>query len=189
MCEGKPNGRFETTWMEGGRRTRAERKVNWVGRYLIVTVWDVDKKPHHIAIPMGGYQCAGWRQMAEAIVGLEKAVAEGQHRNQRAGKTSRRGYESHGYEGPEAQHINVKGSTERVRLDLESRCMVGWVRGSSNGEFCLKFMEEWGKEMWKLVGELRMASMGGEKILMEFENSGEATYGLKKGRCMFRVMI
>lgn len=44
---------------------------------LLVTTWDVDKKPHFMAISKDGYECVGWRKMVEAISRLEKEVGEG----------------------------------------------------------------------------------------------------------------
>lgn len=64
--------------------------------------------------------------------------------------------------------------------------MVGEVKGVSEGTLCLRGLEKWVKEIWKLFGDVKMVDFGADKVVMEFEKPVEAETVLPLGWTMFR---
>ena len=89
----------------------------------------------------------------------------------------------------DALWLQVGGRGLRNRENGLGRCLVGsWGTGSV-GEPELQTFRKWGEHIWNLRKGLRVLSMGGPLMMLEFEDEEEAERTLKRGTRKFKDKV
>ena len=75
-CREERKGRLVKVWEEEGRKFRAERRENGVGRYILCSVVDVETKRFCLVVPEGKGLLGGWAIFSEKLWDLGVVTQE-----------------------------------------------------------------------------------------------------------------
>ena len=89
----------------------------------------------------------------------------------------------------EALWLQVGGRGLSDRKEGLGRCLVGSWGAGSVGESELQSVREWGVHSWNIRNGLKVKSMGGPFMLLEFEDENEAERTLKRGTRRFNDKV
>ena len=168
------------TWREQG------------GLYLRLEVVDLEKKRHSIIVPKGRGEKGGWVTMAEKIqqMGGFSGRKEQKQKEWCGGKL--------GMEVSYAEVVKKQKNRDRKLVRMEVRkeevqnnlrklehCIIGsWDPCSAGGED-LESLGQTMSKVWGLKGNLGLARMEKNRVLMEFEILGEAIRVMSAGNRSF----
>ncbi|RVX00178.1 hypothetical protein CK203_026678 [Vitis vinifera] len=206
-CRGEGGQRFVKRWEDGGRKFRLECRTNDAGRFLLCSVVDSEAKRHCLVFPEGKGFLGGWALLAEKLrsIGIlsrdENREAEIPHKTE-SKNGAPKGMKEKSYvevvntrEAPRERRL---GETVWIQLGEEDvgkgrefldRCLVGSWGETEMTDADLRDMEKWGKQHWKLQGEMRIARIGGCCCLIVFEFKAEANNVLQRGFRRFKESV
>ncbi|RVX02890.1 hypothetical protein CK203_023158 [Vitis vinifera] len=185
-------GKWERGWKENGRSYSLVRGENKGGLYLRLEVVDLEKKRHSIIVPKGRGEKGGWVTMAEKIqqMGGFSGRKEQKQKEWCGGKL--------GMEVSYAEVVKKQKNRDRKLVRMEVRkeevqnnlrklehCIIGsWDPCSAGGED-LESLGQTMSKVWGLKGNLGLARMEKNRVLLEFEILGEAIRVMSTGNRSF----
>ena len=201
--------------MEDGRKFKMERRENGVGKYILCSVIDVESKRFCLMVPEGKGIPGRWALFAEKLRELgvatqeevkEKEASRGESKsegvlienkeescNEKKAMGGKKSYadvtkEPAGKQG-DALWLQVGGRVLRNREKGLGRCLVGrWGTGLV-GELELQTFKKWGEDVWNSRKGLRMLSMGGPLMMLEFEDEEDTERTLKRGTRRYKDKV
>ena len=192
-----------------------ERRENGAGRYILCSIVDVETKRFCLVVPEGKGLLGGWAFFAEKLRALgvvtqeeakiEEALrvdskpkvvtVEGEDERCLGKKVEGEkktfvdvAKESAGRQG-DALWLQVGGRGLRNREEGLGRCLVGRWDDGPVVETELFSIRKWGERNWNLKKAMKVLSMGGPFMLLEFEDEEEAERVLKRGMRRFKDKV
>ncbi|RVW94764.1 hypothetical protein CK203_029899 [Vitis vinifera] len=157
-------GKWERDWKENGRSYSLVRNENKAGLFLRLGVVDLEKKQHSIIIPKGRGEKGGWVTMAEKLQQMGAFIGRKEHKQLEWGGGKlvlERSY---------AEVVKRQKNRDKklVRMEL--------TRGEGPGDFGAIAGKIWG-----LKGNLGLARLEENRVLLEFKLLGEAIWVMSFG--------
>ena len=185
-------GKWERDWKENGRSYSLVRNENKAGLFLRLGVVDLEKKRHSIIIPKGRGEKGGWVTMAEKLQQMGGFIGRKEH------KQSEWGGGKLVLERSFAEVVKRQKNRDKYLVRMEIRkeeiqnnlrkldhCIIGsWGLSSAGGED----LETLGRTLvksWGLKGNLGLARLEENRVLLEFELLGEAIWVMSSGKRSF----
>ncbi|RVX02554.1 hypothetical protein CK203_016400 [Vitis vinifera] len=185
-------GKWERDWKENGRSYSLVRGENKAGLFLKLEVVDLEKKRHSIIIPKGRGEKGGWVTMAEKLQQM------GGFSGRKEQKQSEWGGGKLGLEISYAEMVKRQKNRDRKLARMEVRkeeiqnnlrklehCIIGSWESSSAGGEDLETLGRTMAKVWGLKGNLGLARLEKNRVLLEFEILGEAIWVMSSGNRSF----
>ncbi|RVW98940.1 Transposon TX1 uncharacterized 149 kDa protein [Vitis vinifera] len=182
--------------------SRLECCSNVVGRFLLCSVRDVERKKFCLVFPEGNDLVGGWFLLAKNLRALGVSSTKVRNSYQcvsSMGKEESNANTSENESGSYAEVVKGKKgvSVDSMRVHLGEkeimyreeqlgRCLVGCFGGSPESIPSLPSLKRWAYEVWLLKGELRISRLGGALVLFEFQNKWEADMVLLRASSRFK---
>ena len=188
--------RWGREWKEQGRMYTMTRGINRAGGFIRLGVSDLERKRFCIFIPRGRRDKRGWTIMAEKLhqlVGILGRKPENQEVKAMGKAVVGRSYATIAkwpLSGkPNAIVVKAKREETIGLLQKLECCVVASWKNSSGGEDLEKLGQFWAKS-WDLRGNLGLAKLEKERVLLEFEELEEARRVVSSGnRSMGGVQV
>ena len=192
-------GKWERDWKENGRSYSLVRGENKGGLYLRLEVVDLEKKRHSIIVPKGRGEIpkgrgekGGWVTMAENLQQM------GGFSGRKEQKRTEWGGGKLGLEVSYAEVVKGQKNRDRKLARMEVRkeevqnnlrklehCIIGsWDSCSAGGED-LETLGRTMSKVWGLKGNLGLARLEKNRVLLEFKILGEAMWVMSVGNRSF----
>ena len=181
-------GKWEREWKESGRSYSLLRNENKAGPFLRLGVIDLEKKRHSIIIPKGKGEKGGWVIMAEKLQQMGGLMRRKEHKQSEWGGGNLVMERSYAevvmkQKNSDKNVVRMKVRKEEIQNNLRqlAHCIIGTWDPSSEGRVDLEPLGRSLAKMWGLKGNLGMARLEENKVLLEFEIMEEATWVMSFG--------
>ena len=180
--------RWEREWKEQGRMYSMTRGINRAGGFIRLGVSDLERKRFCIFIPRGRGDKRGWMIMAEKLhqlVGVLGRKPKNQEVRAMGKAIVGRSYATVAKLPPwgNPNVIAVKAKREETIGFLQKleHCVVASWKANSGGGKDLESLGQFWAKSWGLRGNLGLAKLEKERVLLEFEDLEEARRVVSSG--------
>ena len=185
-------GKWEREWKESGRSYSLVRNENKAGLFLRLGVVDLEKKRHSIIIPRDKGEKGGWVTMAEKLQQMGGPMGRKEHK-QPDGGGGKLALDRSYVEVVKRQKnrdknlVRMEVRNEEIQNNLRKleHCIIGSWDTSSEGGEDLETLGRSLAKIWGLKGNLGMAKLEENKILLEFGLMEEANRVMSCGKRSF----
>ncbi|RVW91097.1 hypothetical protein CK203_039969 [Vitis vinifera] len=182
-------GKWEREWKESGRSYSLVRNENKAGLFLKLGVVNLEKKRHSIIIPRGKGEKGGWVTIAEKLQQMGGSMGRKEHKQPEwgGGKLALdRSYaevvKRQKYRDKNLVRMEVRKEEIQNNLRKLEHCIIGSWDPSSEGGEDLETLGHSLAKIWGLKGNLGMARLEENKILLEFGLMEEANRVMSCGK-------
>ena len=185
----KKEGKWGRGWKEKGRSYSLMQGINRAGWFLRLGVVDSEKKSFSIFIPKGKGDKGGWVTMAEKLLQMEGALGRKANKQEArvVGKsTLERSYaevvKRPSWRVNNSVRVKVRREETLGNLRKQEHCIVVSRKSSAAGGEDLEKLGRLLANSWGLKGELGLARLEKNRVLLEFEALEEARRVLSSGK-------
>ena len=182
-------GKWEREWKESGRSYSLVRNENKAGLFLKLGVVNLEKKRHSIIIPRGKGEKGGWVTIAEKLQQMGGSMGRKEHKQPEWGggklaldRSYAKVVKRQKYRDKNLVRMEVRKEEIQNNLRKLEHCIIGSWDPSSEGGEDLETLGHSLAKIWGLKGNLGMARLEENKILLEFGLMEEANRVMSCGK-------